>query len=326
MIKILQKSSSASLLTEDQIDPAKQHYWDPAGDIIQAGMFDGDIVKIQKRIQNLKNNPNLYYKWMMLCLIPGILISVVAYFLQGPFYEYAGNIVWAFIVPISVFLFYIKKISIDIVKLAIANKKNWLFSPNFDLSRVQRLKNVFPELFKIGHSHGIEDQFWGTIAYNEKEIPFWSSYFEYTVGHGKHKKVYNRNLIAVPLPSTSLTGDFSIVSDSFELFGDTGSAFHTESVAFNKAFDIHLNADKAQVVRLLSPVVQEKCLQLKKDLQLDSIIWKSNTILFNFRTNLFSIKKSIWHPAQLENLKTQSLETSFSMVLTTIMTMRKYVD
>jgi hypothetical protein len=226
-----------------------------------------------------------------------------------------GPIIIGVVLAFGVFLItwiYYRKLTIDIIKIQIAEELDWFYDPDSDTDKWQRLREKFPEIFsKGGKKPDIEDQFWGKIK-KGKEIDFYSGILHFTTeskrstitaGGAKATETtqhaHHRHFFSFKL-DTTLTSRLYIepypVSNK-QLKSDPGS------ISFSDAFKFDFKGDAGEeaktLAKSLSGEVQHKLLELRKDAGDFWILFSGNAVFFMIRGSLF---KKI-HSSLFKNVK-----------------------
>lgn len=285
-----------------------QNFWDPAGDNVFRGVFDGDKEKLKKVFERYKASPRTPLRNLLLLSIP-ILLEVILIYLFPEIISILasgddGDGLYVLFMPFMPALWYIYKIyklQRDLVKMIIADENNWIYSPSERRERWNKLLNIYPEFLQKGNENqNIQDEFWGKFDGDKQDTDFWSGVFEYTVvtrgskGRKNRTKHY-KTLFALKL-NKKLSADFRLEPEtSINRFFSflRKKEINTESAKFNKFFAFYYNGEKAdkeiEIIKILSPAVQVRLLDLVNQDSKFGIMFRDETVFFMFSGKL--IKK-----------------------------------
>ncbi len=275
-------------------------FWDCA-DSINLNLVKNNCANIQAKYSKLEQNPKLISKQFLIAYIIGIIGTSLGIFLltEGIGGDFSIVIIILSWIYAGVLHQTYKKLAIDIIKLQIAKTKNWIYDPKEDYQKWNKIKNIYPELFDKGNKNRyLEDQFWGKTQFKNKEFYFHSGLFSYDVESRdskgrRHTTTYKKNFIALYTPK-KINSRFYIYPEN--LFSQIGNLFtkkeiETESNEFNKSFAFSYNGSKVdnnmEIIRTLSPSVQEKLVELKNRKKSVSVLFSGNVVTFMFEGILF---------------------------------------
>jgi hypothetical protein len=295
----------------------EKNYWDPANNFDKS-KINKDCAKLRARYEFLKNNPGVLKKNLILTIFFSIIFSVflgfIGWFSKEFFFLYVALFV-LFFIPLIISLDD-RKISIDLIKLKLADDHGWAYDPRKSSSRWKILSRSFPEIFNKGNqSQNVEDQFWGEFNYKNKKHLFHSGLFHYTVRHGKNSTSYSTNYYVLKL-NQKLKSRFHLYSGSF-IFG---KKLKTESIEFNKSFKCSYKGKRGEheinIMGVLSPVVQQKILDLKNEKKSLEILFVDDCILFLFRGVLLKkLKTNFYKSIEINKEDYHALDKDLKTVL-----------
>jgi hypothetical protein len=204
--------------------------------------------------------------------------------------------IWSFIIfkAVNVYLFvfsfipffgfyaYIKKLQNELFIYLLCEKKNWAFNPATETVRADKLATLFPDVFKRGETHELDDQIWGAIDYG-KETDFWSGTFSYT----GERQEYPQSAFIIKLDA--------ILACEFTLYRwGSKSTIRTESEKFNELFKIFTIDDKKstelQIIKVLSPSIQVRLIDFATRYSLDCIAFERNCMIVLFSKQFWQAK------------------------------------
>jgi len=293
--------SAAPVETPNTFERRAITHWDPLGQEIVPGQFDAFQASYQEKLEYYKAHPK--QPLMIFSLI--ILMGFIGVIIFGSSVTSSDSIVyhledlgfWLFLgcFPAAWYYRWIQKLQRDLIKIMVAEKNGWIYSPEENQSRWMGLKQSYPEIFKKGHEdQTVQDEFWGSFEERGEDIPFWSCVFEYVVkkrgSKGRTKRVtYYQTVFALRLNKNIKVG-FALLPESFGT--RLGNFFHkkdieTESSAFNKAFYVSYIGDKSEqqlnIMQMLSPAVQDKLLQLRKEVGPFAILFRKDAVFVSLK-------------------------------------------
>ena len=198
----------------------------------------------------------------------------------------------------------IKKVKKDIIKLEVAKRNNYLYSPDESIKRYIDYTAAYPEAFQRGdHSQNIEDVFWGKVKRHNQEYKFTTGVFNYKQieGSGRHRRTvtYLDHYFAINI-NKKINTRFTLTPNKNLLRKFlTRNKIATESKEFNDTFKISIRNKKEdselEVTRILTPRVQEELLKLNEHAKPKKTIFQKTqnangtTIIMDKDTILFYI-------------------------------------
>jgi hypothetical protein len=280
---------------KSQISSKNSTVWDPTLPV-NFDTIRENCAKIKAKYIKLQNEPNKIKKQFLVsyCIMGiGIILGLLILFTQNSF-ESGVFLIFFLSAPLFILNSSYKSLSIDIIKLQIAEQKSWVYDPNSDMGKWNHLKNHFPELFSEGDENQyVEDQFWGTTKVGNKTFYFNSGLFSYDVvtrdSKGRrHRSTYKKHYISLYTPK-ELKCRFHLHPDTaFSKIGNffTKKEINTESNEFNNTFAFSYKGPKGEnaqeIVKTLSPAVQDKLVQLAQRKNGVEILFNKNAITFRF--------------------------------------------
>lgn len=300
MFDILKPSIENRQKAKEEFKTVSKQFWDPVDKHLNLGKIEEHTIEINSKLTELKENPKIIKKQLRVGLLIGIIGTILVLFLvskidlgeDGFKLAIFGIIMsWMYYTIIKT---YYRNLAKDLIKAKIAKENGWLYDSEKDTGKWIRMKEYFPEIFRKGNKDQyVDDQFWGITEYRGKHKYFTSGNFSYTVesGSGKNRNstTYNNHYFIFPLEKE--------IKARFLLYPEgIGSKFmnffkkkeiNTESISFNKEFAFSYNGQKGDkalnIVKTLSPAVQEKLLKLKEEKGSVSVLFVQNTIVFLFK-------------------------------------------
>lgn len=272
--------------------------WDPADQIISESTFLTQIKELEVKFKSYEDHPDKIPKTvrnLKVAIAVSILVSLAlmvttsSQFVLIPIFIAAG--------AFGAYRMHIKKIQVDMANLLIARRSGWIYNPAEERGRWGYLAEKFPDIFQTGtHSQQIEDQFWGAVDVRGRMTDFWAGVFKFEVKHGKSSTTVRKTVIVMRAPEPA---KHPLYIQSNVLFSPLFSLSlravpDTENVAFNKAFSVYAKRDEPsaeiEAVRLISPAVQERLLQLKQEHGPFSLLMQDDAIIFSFSKIFFKTK------------------------------------
>ena len=298
-------------LAKSKISSKISTVWDPALEVnldtirTNSAKIEAKYLQLQKNPKKIKNQFLLAYSILIIGIIIGVLILITTGSFQVTFF-----LIFFLSFPIFFLHSSYKSLSVDIIKLQIAEQKSWVYNPEHDRTKWSSLRRVFPEIFTEGNENQyVEDQFWGTTKVKNKAFHFHSGLFSYDVvtrdSKGRrHTTTYKKHYISLYTPKKLKCrfhlhpeGAFSKIGNIF-----TKKEIKTESNAFNKTFAFSYKGSKGEnaqeIVKTLSPAIQDKLVELSKRKNGTEVLFNDNTITFRFDGIFFknlhtNLKKSL---------------------------------
>jgi len=288
---------------------ADSDIWDPVTKI-NVTEVDSHCDKLEWKKRQLVKHPKKNGLIILFSFILGLsclfFLSYDFIVLLGPYgLEFDLYLGIFFIIIGFVYYAALNKVKIDLIKYEIANRNNWLYDPDFDVSKAKKLLGNFPEVLNVGNSGQIdvEDQFWGTKVVGGVKKLFYSGLYRYGVESINSKgrrtaALYYQYFFIIKLDK-KLRSNFLLYPESF--FSKIGNVFtkkeiNVESVEFNKTFAFKYNGKKDEramdVVGSLSPRVQEKLVDLSRANKGISVLFKNDSVMFVLNRHLLNKFKS----------------------------------
>lgn len=284
-------------ISDDDIHRAKQsfdynkNYWDITGRI-DMDKISHDNSILQAKYEKILSDPSKAKKQFSKAIMIGIFFFISSLFL-GAYGFFFGIIFW--ILSIAYIYSYYYKISIDIIKSEIAQENGWLYSPNEDRSKWSYLKDYSNEIFEKGNKNQyVEDQFWGQVENGGKYYDFYSGVFSYDVETRNSKgrrntTTYKRHFFAIKLDKSINARFFLYPENVFSKIGNffTKKEINTESIEFNKTFAFKYDGNRGEkeldIVKLLSPSLQLKLLDLNTLKGNMNVLFSNDCVIFDFK-------------------------------------------
>ena len=299
-------------------------FWDPVGEVITENSFSGGKKDLKIELQNLKEDPKGLLKFFLLnflvCAV-GILLSYFLFFYHKAIDK--GEVNWLFelrvIIPLFLFfstftvipvLRHIFKIQKDAVRLLMAEKNGWQYSPGISFLRSSKVIEKFPQ---ISISKGyLADEFFGTFPGNPP-VDFWQANISYKAKYTNKKnrlrilrhrgEMFAIHLLKKIKTSFAITGESNFLKNEKDI--------NLESAEFNRNFSVYYNGKKCDkendIFSTLSPSVQLNLLEIKKLSGNFSLFFQDDIAFFIFSNNFFPkmktnfFKKAGLYPSDQEN-------------------------
>lgn len=270
---------------------------------------DFNLNKIQNnssRLNSILNssNKNAFKKLNQIQKILTITISITVIGIISSFILPILGILSFFSWPFSVLSLiglaivakYKHKLTVDLIKFQICKDNNWYYNPEKSKDSYYSLRGIFNELFNKGDENQyIEDEIWG-ITPNNKNY-FYSGIFSYdnvsrdSKGR-KNRTTHKKHFIAISLTKNTNIRFYLYPENVFSRIGNffTKKEINTESIEFNKTYAFSyfgVENNKQEIVKILSPAVQEKLIDLSKLKKNPEVLFNDNCIVFMFQGELF---------------------------------------
>jgi len=220
-------------------------------------------------------------------LIPGLILSSISafLFLKGDMYmsiQFGSFAVLYLMVSPILYLLRLERLKSDCVRLFIVKTRKWIYNDQKDIERWEKLYENFPEIFEVKEvdfQGFMKHQFWGNYK-NEN--------FFFGVNSGRYIFAFKFNLessIGFFLQGKSKKDITKGLSKNSEV--------QTEFIKFNEAFDVRF-AEKLgfikdndlfqmDVMKSLTPKVQEILLKFYKEFDDERILFRKGVIIFSFK-------------------------------------------
>lgn len=256
-----------------------QKYWDPATEIPNMNELSDENKQIKaQQIYVEENIEQIRKKQKIKAIITTslVLIVIITLFLNPTPTSSVITIIsllFAIIISQVIKTPNIRKITVDIIKLEVAKRNNYLYSPKENTQRFQKYLQKYPDAFRRGtQEQNIEDVFWGVAKRNNKEHQFTTGLYNYAQyeGSGKNRRLvrYTDHYFAIRL-NKKINTSFSLIPNQTFLGNIfSGRKITTESKKFNDTYKI-INKNKnehseIEIIKTLTPRVQEELLNLKE--------------------------------------------------------------
>jgi len=327
ILKMGENAGISREIIETEMEKVRRKtFWDPTGDRVTLQSFRGHRVDLNTIFEKYQKNPHFPKIIFGICLF--IAIIPISF---GKFFGFLSNqIFYGEAIALLPAVFYWRHLSAlrdDLINIFIAQKKRWAYNPARQESRYTALRRVFPEILKgdtFFKRHAISNEFWGNFAFETEKVDFWTAQIE----ERKHQNIdsnaimptmwYTRlfeKLILNALKNTKfqtvfafrlkrkLKTRFLIAPEHFlEKVFRREKEIDLESAEFNKNFAIFYNGQKVEkqneIVKILSPAVQLRLLEMKKVFGDFYILFVDDAIFFLFDGKL------------LQNPRTNFLKTT----------------
>ncbi|PLW80438.1 hypothetical protein C0585_02475 [Candidatus Woesearchaeota archaeon] len=244
--------------------------WDPVS--VDENNIRNNVSKLESKLEKYKKNPSSLRRNYYLFFFFGLLGSFASAFLMI-FYE--PYFMWGIVlsmIPFSVLASKYHSLGKDLIKLQIARENGWLYDPNNHYNRWSKYAKAFPEIYRQGNQgQYLDDRFWGKVSNND----FHCGNFTYQVrkksGKKSHTRTYHTYYFIFPLKKRIASRFLLYGENIFSKIGNffTKKEINTESIEFNKIFAFSYNGRKDEhainIVKSLSPAIQEKLIHLKKN-------------------------------------------------------------
>ncbi|MBP9690902.1 hypothetical protein KBD81_02350 [Candidatus Woesebacteria bacterium] len=262
----------------------KQKFWDPLGEVIDIHSYEIQKEKHLKSLTYYQNDPNrINDVTVKLAIIP---VVVILFFLLITHDAPIGFIIWCIAIsffPVGIYRFTISNLQQNLALLLMCQKQNWVFYSEDEPKRMKMLEERYPHQFVHGHSRTIADQIWGHDETGKTS--FWRTTFRYVTGSGKNRSTHYKSIYMLPLPKN--------IETSFILSRRLVAVFEhkikTESEEFNKMYSIKADAESstemARILKVLSPSVQVRLIDVARLSRLQSISFLNNAIVFEFNSD-----------------------------------------
>lgn len=305
-------------------------FWDPAGDLIYSNSFEVSCQSLKDKYLIYQKNPRLPLRNLLLCTLP-VICSVFLIMLFPRFLEFILQIkngVFLLVLPFLPAVIYftkIKKMQRDLINYLIAQENQWIYSPEERSERWQILRSKFKNLFEKGdEDQNMQDEFWGKINGGNN---FYMAIFEYTVvmrdskGNRRRRK-FSKSILALKL-NKKLKKTFQLVPESFwhgikHWF--TKKEIETESNSFNRTFAFEYDGQKVEneleIVKLVSPAVQMKLIDLKDTVENFNLLFQEDTVLFVFEKLIFEkMQTNFFRKVEIDSRDTDFLKKRLYQLL-----------
>ena len=253
-----------------------------------------------------------------------------------------GGGAYILILPVLPLIYYVYKIfnlQRDLIKLMIAKEHDWIYSPQESSGRWACLARKFPEFFRQGdQGQNLSDEFWGKFNSQKQMVYFWSGIFTYQkvfrAAKGKKRTTtYRQNALAIKL-NKKIKADFRLVSEN--IFLSFLNFFRkkeidTESAEFNKSFAVFYAGRKMEneldIIKVLSPAVQVKLLQLKNDEGKYSVLFRGEVAIFLFSGRLLKrMRANFFRKVELDPRDQEKLNKKINVILEITSGIAPYLD
>lgn len=279
-------------------------FWDPVYGILTneyLSEISASNIKLRSKFEHYKNNPGIIRRNYYLLIAVGLIIFFVIeafnfkFMFTGLSSQEIGNLIFPFliaIIPFSIYFEYVREIQKDLLNIAVANQFGWLYFPEKDKKKWDRLNDVYPEIFRFGEqgSQYLENQFWGLLDSGRRY--FWLSRFFCTERQGDSSRTIQRLVYAFQV-SRSIPIDFALSpqNSATKFIADLSSkTITTESIDFNNEFHIDYKGDRGfvgpDILQVLSPDIQEKLLEHERTYRDFIMLFRGNIVFVSYKANL----------------------------------------
>lgn len=268
------------------INDMVSNYWDPLHETIHSDSFQLETRKLLTKMEQYKKNPYVIKRNRLFTILIWIFI-VGAYIYQWGFMGPFIHVLVLSGIPFLIYTSLIHDFQQNFILFLMSQEHGWAYKPHEDESRIEKGKKIYPDIFDAGHSPQVEDQVWGTVG-SSNQTDFWNCSFTYTTGSGKSRTTHHHTIFILRLPA-KLPIELTLFRKGLLSF--SGSKYKTESEEFNKIFLIRVqneNTDsEMQVMKLLSPSVQVRLIQMAREFPLDGIVCKADTFALDFNNHIW---------------------------------------
>jgi hypothetical protein len=256
------------------MDNTEQSYWDPRGKEVNKLTYVDQKEAFIKKIQKYRNHPYIFKFYLALSCLP----TIIGVFLLTSYFKY--DIVFVMIscvLPIAYYA-YVKDMQNDLLLFLLCEKNNWIYNPKKDTDAITGLTVLFPRVSEYANYHYLDEQVWGRIQIKNLTIPFWKGLFHYRISGGRSQEAVVDNVFFLKLEH-SYPVNFTLQSPG--LFGEHRE-IKTESEVFNKTFGVVSDSkdtdSKLQIMKVLSPSVQTRLVDLYSKYHIRAIAFKTDII------------------------------------------------
>ncbi len=313
LLKVKVSSRSKSNLAQEL-----NTFWNPYGSRLKSDTYDSEIYEIKKEYDKLSSDPLYPNKHFKKLRKRGIIISAVLFLVMifmnvilPKGLEGLGEVLSKLFFYIVIFafapavLYYLKirRSENDLIKITIAKQNNWLYAPHKSSKHWQKLSIRYPEIFQVGdEDQTLQDEFYGKFHGHKSDVEFWTGYFEYSnvyYSDGKKRKTrYSKTTIAVRVSKQIKARFYLKPEESITSFLNNfrKKEISIESHDFNKSFAVFYNGKKREkeldIVKVLSPAVQVKLLDMKEKEGNYSVFFHGDAVIFVFNGGLIKKKNT----------------------------------
>ena len=277
----------AKLLIQSILMETTADYWDPLGENIRKDTFNLHSQKLIQKAEEYKKHPYRLKrnKYLLLLLAAAIIIGYIV--LSKFFYRELITVIIFSLAPLFIYSGIINGFPQNFILFLMCQENGWVYDPHDGSNRLSKLNSVFPDFFNQGHSQKIEDQIWGFIN-KDRTTHFWHTTFTYVTGSGKSRQTHKHNIFMLRIykkvPINFHIGKKGLIS----IFGND---LKTESEEFNKLFNIQVDDikpdTKLQLLKILSPSVQVRLIQLANKFPLDKVGFYGDTMVLDFHDEIW---------------------------------------
>ena len=309
-----------------------QNFWDPAGEQVNVQTFERQRAKLIQKLAQLQADPVKLRRTRRLLLFGALSLSALfLFFMYKDHFFNFQFFIYPFI-PIGIYSIHIKRLQEDLIGCLVALTHQWIYSPDESTTHWKALAAKFPSLFNKGNwlSQHVENEFWGKVEIDGTTYDFWKAPFVYQVGSGKHSRTVTEDAIAFRLPR-AVHGNLLLMPEGLHLFGEGKDDVKTESIEFNNTFVISCpNIDetkKINIIRALSPAVQEKLLDLNKKRGRYSLALNEDNIVFCFQNYISSMRyTNFFTKVEIDPRDTEALQQDFRTLVGVAGDILRYMD
>jgi hypothetical protein len=304
-----------------------QTFWDPVGTTVTDSTFSEQIGELKNKLATYQANPEKLMHTLLLLGGSGVvLFGALLYF------GYDIRFLIFPFMPVVFYVFYIKTIQTDLALYLFAQNRKWAFNPSMSPDHWQLFAREFPIIFGKGNygSQFLENEFWGKMEVEGSNFDFWKGVFQYTTGSGKHKVSHRFDAMAFHLPRP-VKADLVLSPEGFHILGEGHDDIKTESVEFNKKFEIScpgMDASKQQeIVKALSPAVQTKLLDLTRVRGSYYLALKNNALVMCFSNYKNPVSNTnFFKKVEIDQRDIEAIQEDFRTILSAVGDLLRYMD
>lgn len=331
-------------IVDSQFDFSGFNPWDPVGsvDLIKIKFKSADVYA---KYLSLKNDPNRAKRKLIFWSFIAILIFILDVVIFVKFLSFEEYLRLFFLImslgilpAIGVYAYY-ESLARDMIKIQIAQSNGWIYDPSEDFEKWRKLKINFYEIFQKGdEKQNVEDQFWGSIIYEGKRYDFYAGLFFYTdvsydIKGRKQERTFTKHFFSIRLNKTIKARFFLYpegFGSKFKNFFST-KEINTESIEFNKRFAFSYNGSKdenaLEIVKTLSPAVQNQLVNLSKRKRDSSILFSDSCVFFMFDGFfLKKMKTSLFKGVDIDEADKVYLDNELKVLIDIAVDVAKYLD
>lgn len=309
----------------------EQTFADPLNDHITESSFADEREKVVKQIKDLRAHPYV----AKVLLAASILLTLFCIHLYFTVKDFDYSFILFSLTPTIIIIGYIYTLQNAAIWYLLCEKHNWVFNPEKNFERPERLAKLFPDIFNRGLLNkdgkekkdnekytSLHNQVWGKIGTGES-INFWSCIF-HSDQHSSGSGLYDQTAFVIELD------DFIPVSFSLFRKGEK-STIQTESVEFNKLFKIKSHEDnnttEQQIIKALSPSVQVRLIDFANKFSLDCIAFQDKYMVILFEGKVWEAKHTNFYKnVTIDERDIKRFDDLLKEMVALPLEMRKYVN